>query len=324
MGRKALVIGIDKYPNCPLAGCVNDAREMAQFLARNGDDSRNFDVRTELDVRTVCEMRIMIRDLFSGAGDVALLYFSGHGTLAGSNCGYIVSPDYAPGCEGVSLREILSLANGSKYSSRVIILDCCNAGNMMSVSEGDSGAPHIAPGVAIIAACRDGENALEDSGHGVVTQLMLDGLDGGAATVAGDVTPGGLYAYIDRSLGDWDQRPMFAANMERLVKLRQCRRTIPEEVLRRLTRYFSTPDSEYRLDPSYEFTNCDALVPKIIEPVADALHVPILKDLQKLERVGLVVPVGVEHMYEAAMQSKSCRLTRLGRHFWNLARNGRI
>lgn len=324
MGKKALVIGIDAYQGCPLGGCVNDAAEMASRLARNGDGSRNFDVRTEFNVRSASEMNVMIRDLFAGSGDVALLYFSGHGTMAGNNCGYIAGPDYAPGREGVSLREILSLANDSKYSSRVIILDCCNAGNVMSVRQNDSGAPHIAPGVAIIASCRSGESALEDSGHGVVTQLMLDGLDGGAATVAGDVTPGGLYAYIDRSLGEWDQRPMFAANMERLVKLRQCKRMVPEEVLRKLPRYFSTPDSEYRLDPSYEFTNCDAFVPKVVEPVADNLHIPILKDLQKLERVGLVVPVGAEHMYEAAMQSKSCRLTRLGRHVWELARNNRI
>lgn len=324
MGRKALIIGIDEYPTCPLGGCVNDAREIADLFARNDDSSPNFDVRSEFNVRSSCDMKVMIRDLFSGTGDVALLYFSGHGTVAGNNCGYIVGPDYAPGREGVSLREILSLANSSAYSSRVIILDCCNAGNVMAPVPDDSGAPHIAPGVAIIAACRNRESALETAGHGIVTQLLLEGLKGGAATVAGDVTPGGLYAYVDRSLGSWDQRPMFAANMERLVKLRQCERMIPEEVLRKLPCYFSCPNSEYHLDPSYEFTNCVALVPKVVDPVADSRHIPILKDLQKLERVGLVVPVGAEHMYDAAMKSKSCRLTRLGQHMWNLAMNNRI
>lgn len=84
--------------------------------------------------------------------------------------------------------------------------------------------------------------------------------------------------------------------------------------MQRLPCYFSSPESEYRLDPSYECTNCEAKVPRVIEPIADESHIPILKDLQKMERVGLVVPVGVEHMYDAAMGSRSCRLTPLGQH----------
>ena len=45
----------------------------------------------------------------------------------------------------------------------------------------------------------------------------------------------------------------------------------------------------------------------------------ILKDLQLFERVGLVVPVGEEHMYFATIHSKTCRLTALGYQFWRLA-----
>ena len=324
MGKKALVIGIDSYPSFPLSGCVNDAREMAQLLENNGDESHNFDVRQEFNVESTRRLNVMIRELFEGEGDVALLYFAGHGIMTANGNGYIVAPDFAEGREGVELRYILSRANESRYRSRVIILDCCCSGNMMASHPEDSGAPHIATGVAIIASCGSLEGASESGGHGIVTGLLLEGLKGGAATVAGDVTPGGLYAYVDRSLGAWDQRPMFAANLSRLVKLRQCERMIPECVLRKLPHYFDTPESEYSLDPSYEFTNCQACVPRVVNPVADENHVPILKDLQKLERVGLVVPVGVEHMYDAAMQSKSCRLTRLGKHIWNLAKNNRI
>jgi len=36
--------------------------------------------------------------------------------------------------------------------------------------------------------------------------------------------------------------------------------------------------------------------------------------------VGLVVPVGAEHMYFAAMESKYCKLTALGYHYWHLAK----
>ena len=31
---KALLIGINKYPNCPLNGCVNDVNDMANFLVQ--------------------------------------------------------------------------------------------------------------------------------------------------------------------------------------------------------------------------------------------------------------------------------------------------
>ena len=40
--------------------------------------------------------------------------------------------------------------------------------------------------------------------------------------------------------------------------------------------------------------------------------------------VNLVVPVGETHMYYAAMNSKSCKLTALGVHYWNLVKNNRI
>lgn len=40
--------------------------------------------------------------------------------------------------------------------------------------------------------------------------------------------------------------------------------------------------------------------------------------------VNLVVPVGEAHMYYAAMNRKSCKLTALGVHYWNLVKNNRI
>lgn len=51
MGRKALIIGIDDYQTVPLHGCVNDAKEIASLLKTNEDDSKNFDVRLELNIQ---------------------------------------------------------------------------------------------------------------------------------------------------------------------------------------------------------------------------------------------------------------------------------
>ncbi len=30
--NKAVLVGINEYPGCPLEGCVNDVSDMAQFL----------------------------------------------------------------------------------------------------------------------------------------------------------------------------------------------------------------------------------------------------------------------------------------------------
>lgn len=39
------------------------------------------------------------------------------------------------------------------------------------------------------------------SGHGVFTSLLVEALSGAAADVTGHITPGGIYAYIDKAPG---------------------------------------------------------------------------------------------------------------------------
>ena len=61
-----------------------------------------------------------------------------------------------------------------------------------------------------------------------------------------------------------------------------------------------------------------------IRVLHDPKNVKVFKDLQKMEGVGLVVPVGEEHMYYAAMNSTACRLTALGRQYWRLANEKKL
>jgi hypothetical protein len=46
--------------------------------------------------------------------------------------------------------------------------------------------------------------------------------------------------------------------------------------------------------------------------------------LQKYNRLNLLVPVDAPHMWHAAMNSKSCKLTALGKHYWRLAKKERF
>jgi hypothetical protein len=90
---------------------------------------------------------------------------------------------------------------------------------------------------------------------------------------------------------------------------------VPPEDLRRLTDWFPSPDHELGLDPSYEPT----------EDPQNEEHEQIFGRLQKLRAAKLVEPSGSEeHMYYAALNSGSCRLTQLGQLYWRLVSGGRI
>ena len=79
------------------------------------------------------------------------------------------------------------------------------------------------------------------------TSLLVDALNGGAANLLGDVTPGSIYAHIDQSLGEWEQRPVFKTNVKRFTSLRRVVPAIQRADLRRIVDFFTTPSHESRL-----------------------------------------------------------------------------
>ena len=112
----------------------------------------------------------------------------------------------------------------------------------------------------------------------------------------------------------WDQRPLFKSHVSRLIPLRSCTSGVAIDILRQLPKYFPTADYELPLDPTYE-------------PDAAPKNHPneeVFGRLQKMRAALLVVPVGEDHMYFAAMNNKACRLTALGRHYWQLGQSGRL
>jgi len=216
--------------------------------------------------------------------------------------------------EGVSMDEILTLANQSKAKNKVIILDCCHSGALGSPSISGSNIAQLSEGLSVLTASRDNEYAMEVGGAGVFTSLVVDALKGGASDLRGNITPGSLYAYVDEALGAWDQRPIFKTNVSSFISLRNIPPKIPFESMRKITTYFDTPESDYKLNPSYEDT----------EKAAIKDNVKIFKDLQKFQSVGLVVPVDAEFMYFAAINSKACRLTALGYQYWRLVNEKKL
>lgn len=320
--KKALVIGINDYPTAPLAGAVNDAKIISELLKVNGNDSTNFEVNTIYNAGSKSQLLTEISSFFKHGADMALLYFAGHGYVNELG-GFIVTPDHKSYDEGIAMHDILNLANRSKIRNKVIILDCCKSGTFGTATDNGS-VIEIKTGTTILTSSRENEPAKEINGHGVFTNLLIEGLKGGAADIRGHISPGGLYAYIDQALGAHEQRPVFKTNVTEFVELRSIVPQVPLGILRKLIEYFNNPQDSLQLDPSFEDTNSNDVAHDIIEPYAKAENVAIFKNLQKFESVGLIVPVGEDHMYYAAMRSKTCKLTSLGHHYWRLVREGRI
>jgi hypothetical protein len=111
MLRKALVVGLQKYPGNQLIGCHQDAKKLSALLEHNEDGSVNFGCRLLIDDddKTIgrSQLRKNITELFDAPDyDTVLLYFSGHGALTARG-GYIVTPDTKLFDEGIPMVEIL-------------------------------------------------------------------------------------------------------------------------------------------------------------------------------------------------------------------------
>lgn len=316
--KKALIVGINYYEHgSPLHGCVDDAHAVKAVLERNADGSVNFNCLLlsgtgPTDRVNRGELKDAIEDLFK-TDDTALFYFAGHGHIETAG-GYILASDARRGDEGVSLGEILLLANKSVARNKIIVLDSCHSG-IAGASPANDALSTLSEGLTILTASTKEQYATEKNGRGVFTSLFVDALGGSAANLTGDITPGSIYAHIDQSLGAWEQRPVFKTNVKSFVSLRTVAPPIALADLQRLVEFFPNPGDEFPLDPTYEpeIKGRDAGMP---DPDPD--HTRVFAILQRYNRLNLLVPVGAPHMWNAAMESKTCKLTALGEHYRRL------
>ena len=195
---------------------------------------------------------------------------------------------------------------------------------MGNMSIGNQNTAVISEGVTLLTASKRDETSAEVNGHGVFTSLFIDALNGGAADLLGNITLGGIYAFVDKSLGPWDQRPVFKTNVTSFSPIKTVVPPVSLDVLRFIGELFTNPDENYALNPSFEPTNDPNVKHDIIEPYANQSNTEMFKKIQKLESVGIIVPNGTPHMYYAAMESKSCRLTATGKYYWSLLKKNLI
>jgi hypothetical protein len=329
--RKALIVGIDHYEVIgSLSGCVNDAHSVKAALERHADGTLNFPAPHVLTGTGVAQavpkrdLKDATRRLFADDAEIALFYFAGHGYIEDTG-GFLCASDSLSGDDGLSLSELMTFANMSKAKNKVVVLDSCHSG-VAGDNSLTPGLAEVSNGLTILTASTKDQYALETpgGGAGVFTRLFVDALNGAAANLVGDITPGSVYAHIDQSLGPWAQRPVFKTNVKTFVSLRRTEPPISLAELQAITTHFPAPDFDFRLDPTYEPERSRDQLEDPSVPPPRPEHTAVFQVLQHYAKVNLVRPHRAPHMWHAAMQSRSCRLTVLGRHYWNLVSKGLI
>ena len=139
----ALLVGIDRYPEFPLGGCVRDADAMRAFL-EGRVAAENLELRRLMDTRATREAMLReFRDHLGRArqGDTALFFFAGHGSREPAPpeyadlepdgyCETLIAFDSRPAGRDLADKElaILIAEVAQRGPHVVVILDCCHSG----------------------------------------------------------------------------------------------------------------------------------------------------------------------------------------------------
>ncbi|MGB1110289.1 MAG: caspase family protein [Gammaproteobacteria bacterium] len=325
--KTAVIYGIDGYRRNPLEGCVRDAQKMEKCLSHHFGGDPNFQCRLrhapnkDNATLSVSVLHQDLRWVFSNKPETLLLYFSGHGVNDDLGTQLLFQDG-----SGYALRDLVARANNALINRSVtreviIILDCCLAGDAGNQPVIQDKTAVLAEGLTLLAASRADQPSQATENGSVFTNLLVEALGGGAADLKGSVSLSAAYAYLERRLGAFDQRPVFKCNVSSFSELRRCEKPIAPERLRKLTDYFPDPKHFYPLEPSYEKDKKDAPPDK---QECNEKHEAIFADLRKFASLALLEPVDEEYMYWAAVHSTGCRLTSLGRHYWQLIKRNYI
>jgi WD40 repeat protein/energy-coupling factor transporter ATP-binding protein EcfA2 len=227
MSRDALIVGISTYEFLPSLGAPGyDAEAIAQRLQTSGDFrvTRMPEIvqsgQTKVGVKTpvtLAELEAALVRLFKPKGSniphTALFYYSGHGLQkeAGIQEGYLATSEANPaaGRYGLSLFWLRRLLQESPVRQRIVLLDCCNSGELLNFVEADPGAK-AGTDRLFMAAAREYESAYESisGNYSVFTQALIDGLDPDRIA-NGIVTNYALTDWMSNALKGETQQPLF-------------------------------------------------------------------------------------------------------------------
>ncbi len=311
MARRALVVGIDGYPCRPLRTCCNDAAHMASVLGLNADESLNWIVDSLLardhraPVVTRSDLLRELSELLTAEDDDVLFYFSGHAIRTPWGPELATQDGLRPGA-GMSFSSLMTMINTSPAHSITVILDCCYSGDLGTELPGeglglaDQDRSVLREDVVILASAHPNGNSEPAGELSVFTDLLVDGLLGGACDQRGRVTALGLYAHAWSAMMGSNAKPQFKANCAALPILRTSEAWVRLKTFRQLPRLFPTKDAELLFDPQWLTAHAEATTDQLM--LAE-LHAARLAKSEEREPLGWVI-----------------RLNRPGRYYWRLVK----
>lgn len=206
MSREALVVGINNYQDPGLQQLktpANDAEAIAQCLRQYGDfqvierlptvynplKNNALQVAANEQV-TKKQLKQALEKLFTpdktkNIPDTALFFFSGHGLRDTGAVveGYLAPSNSNPDDEeyGLQLGWLRKLLEQSPVKQQIVWLDCCHSGEF--INDFEKSLQEAKPDGqenrerCFIAACRDFEKTSDGIKHGVLTEILLKGLN---------------------------------------------------------------------------------------------------------------------------------------------------
>jgi hypothetical protein len=224
MAKYALLIGASEYESEKinnLFGVVKDIEAMQRVLQNSGIGG--FDEVKFLSNPDSDTMRSEIEQLFMEKcqkDDVVLLYFSGHGYRNEDGNLFFISRNTQVNPQGfprigtaVDAKFIhQNYMSRSKSKRQVLILDCCFSGafaegmsakNIVNVSiKNEIGEQLGGEGRAVLTSSTATQQSFEDSGGGVYTRYLVEGIEKGSADSDNDgfITVAELHEYAKRKV----------------------------------------------------------------------------------------------------------------------------
>ncbi|MGO9600274.1 MAG: caspase domain-containing protein [Isosphaeraceae bacterium] len=222
--RWAVVIGVNGYMDRTIPGlkyCVADAELMFKrlteqcgyekdrvlLIADNQLIVDNQELPTHVPIKQNLQGPVQDWLMEAEEGDMAFVFFSGHGFLADGQL-YLAPMDCNhKNLELTALRtdDLREMLRRCKARKKVLVLDCCHAGGEKGEaptgpsSEELGEAFRAAEGLVTFASCRKDETSREwdAKGHGLFTYYLAEGLSGKADKDQNNVVDSDeLYNYV--------------------------------------------------------------------------------------------------------------------------------
>lgn len=354
MLRQALVIGINDYPYLShLKTPARDAEQIAQLLEHHGGfrvtrlpvTAQNTSLQVDAKPRPeqlvkLADLKTAIAQLFNPQGkdvpDTALLYFAGHGlreVYGGIAEGYLATSDANPkkGLSGLSLNWLQDQLQFSSVRKQIIWLDCCYSGELLNgkflnFEEADPGERGQGRDRCFIAACNDAQVAYGSEEHGVLTSVLLQGLNPEQCSVGQWIDNLMLAAFINQQLETdpilrtFPQSPLFN-NSGGAIKLIKGTKTIVAEAVNSLQAdicpYKGLEAFDFNEnDPKY-FYGRTALVSELIEKVRQGNFLAVLgssgSGKSSVVRAGLLYQLKLGQRLSGSHQWKILPIIRPGK-----------